>query len=109
MSVGSVPQCSHAYTTHQPALVLVVGVLRMWLLPFLPVAVVKVIAGVQRLLRLVDETAAAADRAQSQLGHGREQGRAQTGSLEKTNKKPQKMTNGNSPSFTLSFVRLCPH
>lgn len=44
---------------------------------------VIVIAGVQGLLRLVDEAAAAADSAQSQLGHWREQGGAQTCSLER--------------------------
>lgn len=53
--------------THQATLIFIVGVSLMQLL--LPVTVVIVVAGVKRLLRLVDETAAAADSAQSQLGH----------------------------------------
>lgn len=53
--------------THQATLIFVVSILLMRLL--LSVAVVKVIAGVERLLRLVDEAAASTDRAQSQLGH----------------------------------------
>lgn len=66
--------------THQATLIFVVSILLMWLL--LSVAVVKVIAGVERLLWLVDETAAATDCAQSQLGHWWEQGGSQTCSLE---------------------------
>lgn len=52
---------------HYATVVFIVSILLMWLL--LSVAVVEVIAGVERLLRLVDEAAAATDRAQSQLGH----------------------------------------
>lgn len=53
--------------THYAAVIFIIGVLLVWLL--LSVAVVVVIAGVERLLGLVDEAAAATDGAQSQLGH----------------------------------------
>lgn len=63
---------------HRDTVVLVVGVLRVRLLPFLSVAVVVVITWVQGFLGLVDEAAAAADRAQGQLGHRGEQGGPET-------------------------------
>lgn len=53
--------------THYATVIFIISILLMWLL--LSVAVVVVIAGVQRLLGLVDEAAAAPDGAQSQLGH----------------------------------------
>lgn len=53
--------------THYATVIFIISILLMWLL--LSVAVVVVIAGVERLLGLVDEAAAATDGAQSQLGH----------------------------------------
>ncbi|KAG7274892.1 LOW QUALITY PROTEIN: hypothetical protein CRUP_014677 [Coryphaenoides rupestris] len=58
--------------------ILVVGILRVRFLPFLSVAVIVVITWVQGFLGLVDEAAAAADRAQGQLGHRGEQGGPKT-------------------------------
>ena len=59
---------------HQATVILVVSVLLVRLLPFLSVTVFVVVTWVQGFLGLVDEAAAASDGAQSQLGHGREQG-----------------------------------
>lgn len=54
-------------STHQATLIFIIGILLMQLL--LPVAVVVMVARVEGFLRLVDETSAAANCAQSQLGH----------------------------------------
>lgn len=67
--------------THYATVIFIISILLMWLL--LSVAVVVVIAGVERLLGLVDEAAAATNGAQSQLGHWREQCGSKTCSLER--------------------------
>lgn len=65
-------------SAHQATVVLVVGILRVRLFPFLSVAVIVMITWVQGFLGLVDEAAAAADCAQGQLGHRGEQGGPET-------------------------------